>query len=341
MRKKLCMIAAAVLTLAIVLTGCAKGVDPNQAAAVMDETNIPLGEVNLMLRYQQGQMETYYSSMFGSNIYQQDMDGSGQIYGETAKEGLMQSFQELYVLEAEAANYGVALTEEENAAITAAAKEFMADNADQNVQEAISASEETMAHLLQLLTLQDKMYDALTADVDTEVSDEEAAQKKVTYLYFSKKTTDEEGNSIDMTEDEVAALKETAQEILDKAKESKDLAAEAEAAEMTASTITFDEESSYFTEEVMEAANALGEGEYSDVIDVERGLYILQLDSLLDRDATDVEKESIVADRRDTLYSEKVEELLAAHTFELNEKALAKLTFERTYTLKVETETAE
>ena len=42
------------------------------------------------------------------------------------------------------------------------------------------ANEKTVKKVLELLTLQKKMETAMTADVDTNVSDEEAAQKKMT-----------------------------------------------------------------------------------------------------------------------------------------------------------------
>lgn len=54
------------------------------------------------------------------------MTGSGTIYGETAKETLIDQFCEMYVLEAEAPNYGVELTDgRKRSAITEAAAKFL------------------------------------------------------------------------------------------------------------------------------------------------------------------------------------------------------------------------
>ncbi len=338
MKKKLCMITAALLALSVSLTGCGRQLDGTQTVAVMDETNIPLSEVNLMLRYQQAQMETYYGGMMGSNIYQQDIEGNGTIYGETAKTALMTSFEQMYILEAEAGNYEVSLTEEEKNSITEAARQFMADNTDTKVQAALTASQGTVERVLTLLTLQAKMQDALTADVDTNVSDEEAAQKKVTYLYMSKSgtETDADGNLIDLTEEELSALKEKARDILDAAKTSKDLSAAAQAQELTASTVTYDDDTSMFPDEVREEADKLSEGEYTDVIETEQAFYIVQMDSLLDRDATDAKKESIIEERKNELFTEKYEELKGKHTFEIKEDVLSQLTFEQPITLKTE-----
>lgn len=335
-RWHICIVAALALTLG--LTGCGKKLDGTQTVAVIDETNIPLAEVNLMLRYQQAQMETYYSGFMGNNIYQQDISGDGTIYGETAKTTLMDTFQEMYVLEAEATNYGVALTEEEKSAISEAARQLMADNEDTRVRAALTLSQETVEHLLTLFTLDEKMKDALTADVDTNVSDQEAAQKRVTYLFVSKQGSelDEEGKPIDLTEEELKALKEKAQGILEEAKSSKDLSGAAQAQELTANSITYGEDSSSLPEEVKAAADKLAEGEYTEVIDTEAAYYIVQMDSLLDREATDAKKDRIVQDRKNDLFAEKYEALKEAHTFTIKEDVMAQMTFEQQITLKME-----
>lgn len=338
MKKRWHIWMAAALALTLGLTGCGKKLDGTQTVAVLDETNIPLAEVNLMLRYQQAQMETYYSGFMGSNIYQQDISGDGTIYGETAKATLMDTFQELYILEAEAANYEVALSEEEKSAITAAAQQLMADNEDNRVRSALTLSQGTVEHLLTLFTLDEKMKDALTVDVDTHVSDEEAAQKRVTYLFVSKRGTelDEEGNPIDLTEEELTALKEKAQGILDEAKAGGDLSAAAQAQELTANSMTYGEDSTSLPEEVKAAADKLAEGEYTEVIDTEAAYYIVQMDSLLDQEATQAKKDRILQDRKSDLFTEKYEELKTAHTFTIKEDVLAQMTFEQQITLKME-----
>ena len=96
MRSKKSAVLIPVLALSIALGGCGQEVvlDGTETAATLDgTTSMTLGEFNLMLRYQEAQMEAYYGSMFGtSKIYAQDMTGSGTIYGETAKETLIDQF---------------------------------------------------------------------------------------------------------------------------------------------------------------------------------------------------------------------------------------------------------
>lgn len=348
MKRNLAVFASA-LMLAAAVSGCGKGVtlDGTETAATLDDTtNMTLGEFNLMLRYQEAQMETYYAAMLGtSNVYAQDLSGTGTIYGETAKETLLADFEELYVLEAEAPNYGVELTDEEKTAITEAAAQFAEDNSEE-VRNVLGADQATVERVLTLLTIQDKMYDALTADVDTEVSDEEAAQKRIAYVYMSAAgtETDEDGNVIDLTDEEKEAIKAELQAILDSAAESGDLSVAVEEAnesreeddQLTVSEITYGADSTVPVEEVRAAADELEDGEVSSIVEMETGYYGIQMISTFDEEATQEEKDSIVQERRDALYEEQCTALTENHTFTAVDSALDKLTFERPYTLTTE-----
>lgn len=332
-------LVAVVLILVLSFAGCAKsGLNGSEAIATLDEgTQVPLGEFSLLLRYQQAQMEAYYGAMVGGNMYQQDMTGDGTLYGDSVKTNLMDEFKRMYILEAEASAYGVELTEEEKTAATEAAKKFLADNTDA-AKKAVGADQQAVEHLLMLMTLNEKMYDALTVDVDTQVSDAEAAQKRIDYVYVSTMGTeqDADGNVIDLTEEEKAQKKAQLAKVLDAAKASGDLNAAAEAEGLTASTTTYGDNSTSPAEEVRKAADALKEGEFAEIVEGTNGYYVVRLASTLDREATDNRKESIVQERRDNLFEEKYQELESAHTFTPAEDVMAKLTFERIYTLKTE-----
>lgn len=340
MKKRIIKILSLVFAMAFVMTGCTGSkLNASETIAVLDETtNIRLGEFSLMLRYQQAQMETYYGSMLGGGIYQQEMPDTGELYGDTAKKSQMEEFNLLYVLEAEAPNYEVALTEEEKGAITEAAKTFLDSNTPQ-FKKAVGAEQTDVEHLLTLLTLQDRMYDALTADVDTVVSDEEAAQKRISYAFISTTgtETDEEGNMVELTEEEKAEKKAELQAVLDAAKESGDLSAAAEGKDnITVNTTTYGADSSSPAESVRAAADLLKDGEFAELIEAESGYYAVQMVSTFDREATDTRKEAIIQERRNTLYDEKCQELKDAHTFTTVDAVMAKLTFDQTFILKTE-----
>ena len=82
-----------------------------------------------------------------------------------------------------------------------------------------------------------------------------------------------------------------------------DMAAVAEEMGQESTDATFDEEDTAPNEELIAAVNAFTtEGECTEPIESEGGIYVAQLTSLLDREATDQEKSNIIADRQQEQY---------------------------------------
>ena len=234
------------------LTGCSSSND--EVVAKMGDTKLTLGEANFMLRYSQAQTQSYLGAMFGegTNVFQQDLTGSGQAYGETVKESVLNDLKDMTILEQHMSDYNVELTEDEKSAIEEAAKEFMAAN-DKDVLKEMAATEETVTRILTLYTIQSKMETAIEADVDTEVSDDEAAQKSIQYVYFTIPETESE------TEDATDADSEGAGEATTETESEEATETESETATETASETESEEISEAATEteseEVTEAAS--------------------------------------------------------------------------------------
>ena len=225
------------------LTGCSSSND--EVVAKMGDTKLTLGEANFMLRYSQAQTQSYLGAMFGegTNVFQQDLTGSGQAYGETVKESVLNDLKDMTILEQHMSDYNVELTDEDKAAIEEAAKQFIADNSKEVLKE-MSATEETVSRILTLYTIQSKMETAIEADVDTEVSDEEAAQKTIQYAYFTIPETENETE--DTTEaasaDESASETETGTEAVSETETETEAASESETVAETETEATSETE---------------------------------------------------------------------------------------------------
>ena len=318
LRKRIIALAAVAALAMTSLVGCA-GVKDSEIAATVGDSKITAGMFNFYARYQQPSFEEYYVSymnyqqqqQLGSVQYETVMDWSqeqeeGVTLEESYKKDIMTTLQNFFILEDHMKEYEVSLSEEELAAIDAAADAFDKANAD-DVKEKVSADKETVKEVLRLMTIGEKMYQAIIATVDTEVSDEEAAQKKMQYMSFSTTKTAEDGTSSEMTEDEIAAVKTKADDFLTGAKANGNLEAYATETGAQSSALTFDAENTSLPEEVIKAADALEEGAFSEVIETESGYYVVQLTSLLDREATDAEKENVVKERQSDKYTETLE----------------------------------
>lgn len=344
MKKKMAGLFALLFAMMVALTGCSGSntVDSNAEAANVGGTSVPLGEVNFWLRYQQTQMQEMYGALFGEDFMNQDLTGTGTVYGKMLCDAVLETLEEYYVVEAHAEELGVTLSDEEKAAAADAAKAFLEAN-DSKTLAAMTADEATVTHVLELAALQEKVYENLAATIDTEVDPEEAAQKRISYVLSSTAgTTDEAGNTVELTEDELSAKKTELEAILTEAEESKDLSAAAEAHGLTAVSTTYGKNDSTLNEDVLAAAETLAEGEFSQIIESENGYYVVYMESTYDEEATQSEIESILAEREQEAYSAWLDPLKEAAEITVNEDAIAALTFERIFsTPAAEEETAE
>ena len=314
------------------LTGCTS-FDNDDAVATVGKEEIPAGVANFYARMQQAQYETYYAPMMGTTgeaLWQQEME-EGKTYEESTKETLLLNLENLYLIRQHAEEYEVALTEEDTKAIEEAAKKFDEDNALEE-KEAVSGYKKYIEEYLELVTIQSRMDPKMKEGVNEEVSDEEAAQKSMKYVYFPYSTTDADGNTKDLTEDEKKELKKTAQTFADtlKVSETKDIDALAQKGGYEVKTTTFDSESTAPNADLVKALDALTtEGDVTDVIESDYGIYVGKLTSLLDREATDTEKTNIVAQRKQEQYDSLLADWRKETEITENKKVWNKIDFEK------------
>lgn len=305
-RKRLLITAAAGILGVSALTGCSRSMNNDAVVAEVDDDKIVLGVANFYARMQQAQYESYYASILqttGDEMWTQEGDG-GDSYEETTKKSILESLENLYLLKQHAKEYDVELTEEDGKSIDKVVDTFMEDNTLE-AKEAVSGSEAYIKEFLELATIQNKMSVPMKAGVNEEVSDEDAAQKSMQYVFFSYSKSDDDGNTETMSDEEKAALKNTAQEFADnlKSSETKDIEAAAAEAGLEVQSATFDAESVSPTEDLVKAADALAaEGETTDIVESDSGIYVAKLTSMLDREATDTKKTSIVEERKQDQY---------------------------------------
>ena len=104
----------------------------------------------------------------------------------------------------------------------------------------------------------------------------------------------------------------------------------ASAAGLTAQTATFDSESTSPDKDLIAAADALtNEGDVTDIIETENGIHIAKLTSLLDREATDSKKESIVSERKQEQYDSLLDQWKKDTKIKEEKKVWKKISFEK------------
>ena len=365
MKRTSAKVVCGVLTDAVALSGlsgCGDStvVDGTQTALVINDEKINLGKANFMLRYQQATMVNYYqtmSSMFGQqyslsfDALADESDEDSPTVGENLKEDALTSIEQAFLMRQHASEYDVSLTDDEVAGAQEAAAVFVEDN-DAETLTRLGVTQEDIQDVIEVYAIQSKMYDPMIADVDTEVSDEEAQQSRISYVRVSTEgtETDENGDTVELTDEEKAEKKEIAQRFLDALNASEDPATAdfsdlrtqindelneerraEEAAQsdstadtseegtedttdstedtdevyLTASETTFGADDDSLDEALKDAAETLTDGQvYGEVIEGEDAYYVVRMDSVLDREATDEEKDTIVQQRQSDAYND-------------------------------------
>lgn len=335
MKKRLFALALAGVLAAVTLTGCGS-LKGDETVATVDDTKIDADLANFFARYTQATYETYYSAYLGEDMWNSDAS-DGETYEESVKSSVLKSLEDMILLEKHMEDYDVSITDEDKAMIKETTQQFLNDNFldDKNL---VSGNEKTVNRALTLMAVQQKMRTAIQAGADTEVSDEEAAQKSMDYVFISYQTKDDSGNSKDVSDDEKAQLKSQAEAIASGLKEGGDLNALAEEQGATVQTLTFDKDTTSPDEDLIKAADALGEGESTDVIETEKGCYVAKVTSLLDRTATDSKKSQIVQERQKKLYDDTVKKWRKKADIKVHKGVWEKVSFQKV-SVKMKTET--
>lgn len=249
----------------------------------------------------------------------------GKTYGEQAVEESLKDVELMYIMKAKAADYDVELTDEDEKAIAEAAASFMEANSEETIAD-LAVTEDQVKTYLELQTYKQKIHDPIVADVDKNVSDEEAQQSSFEYVSVS---------TADLSDDEIKEKKEDAQKILDGLKADPDgdfseiaksvddsyssLSGTFDANETSEDEDTDDEDaddgsSSYsgtYPEEVIDVLRTLDDGEVaSDIIETDTAYYVVKLSKKDDEEATETKKESIISTREQTLYTDTTEKWL-------------------------------
>ncbi len=419
-----------------VFTGCSsdKGFDTKAAAITVNEDEVPAGVVKFATHHLQAQYESMYANFGYSGIINQDIYGTGSTLGETIKDQMVEEITHIVLAKQHMSDYGVSISEDQKMEISEAAAEFIADN-DKEVLEKISADQETVEQYLELLTVQSLMQDAMGSDVDTEVSDEEAAQRRITYALFTPETEGEseleseeetegwfldeseglseeeyipeetsvpgEAETASLTENDTAKTQAAAEtevetgieagieteDVLDDAEWPAEAETGFEAAEeesetetedpalaaakrvaaakaelliarllhtgedfetamkeidpdATFNSITFGEGDADYRGELLEATDGLEDGTLVDYpVETDSGYYVVRLDTQLDREATDAEKEYIVEQRRSDRIQELYTEWEEAAEISTDDEVLAQIDFDFSLVMATEAST--
>lgn len=237
------------------------------------------------------QLRKKYEGTLGDEIWGIQIV-EGEDFGQYALEEIQKMILEINIICLEAKEQNVVLDDDEKMEAKALAENYMSTLTTEEKKEA-GFSVANVARVYEQNMLASKMYDVTTADVNTNISDEEAREVTIQYLKLITSGEDKSGNQIQMSSQQREETKKTAQQLLQDAQETEDFKAFAQQnSDLAEVELTFGREDG--PEDFVTQAFELTTGELSPVVETDSGYYILYCVSDFDREAVTAKKEEII-----------------------------------------------
>lgn len=339
LREKRRIITIIILTFTMILamSGCSKEKAKSDDKKEETQVSESLTEDSLILKINKEEvyyneamiymlmLKQEYEPSFGKEIWSFDQ-GDGRAFEAVAKDEIISEITQLEIICQEAEKLGITLNEDEKSEVKdAAAEHFGEITAEDAKKYGITLGD--LESVYEENSLAKKVFDNITLDVDTEVSDEAAKQITVNQIYISTVSTDKDGNEITLDDEEKTKALKKAKALLKQAKEAEDFAIFAEK-NTQHNQVEFTFGKGDAEDAIETAVFALKTGEISDIVKTDNGYYIFKCISDFDEDATAEKKEEIIVKRQEQAFAKTYKTWSKEFEIMLNSKVWDTVTFQ-------------
>lgn len=284
----------------------------NDAVVTVDGAEVSYREAMLYLQ----STKQEYESAYGGEIWQYQLNKDGTTLGEWVKNQTLEQIIYIKIVCAQAKKLGIELDSEEKKMVTERTESYMA-KAEYSSLALYGIARKDVERVYTDNALAQKIYDSVTLNVDTDISNQEAAQKHLQSMMLKNYHEDELGNRTALTVLELIATLDRFDSLYENARTTKDFYSLAYANTENPEYLDIWVGAKDLPED-LSAAYELKTGETVQ-IRASDGYYIFYCVSEYDEDATIAKKEELIALRQEEAFKELYEEWRAGAKIEMNE----------------------
>lgn len=335
MRKKIYIWKAFMLFLLVFVTMCGcqnKGTENGEGTKIvlttgfeqdeifrLEKSSCKLSEVMIYLMNTKNQ----YEKIFGKEIW--NTSHEGVTLEANIKETVLAKLAKIKAMNLLAQHEGIVLDEDEKSRLIQASEEYY-----KSLNEAelvgLEVTQEQIYTMYEEYALADKVYKHLIADINPEISDDEARTITVQHVLIKTYSLNEDGEKVPYTEQAKREAYQQAKKVWQLAKDGEEFSGLiAEYSEDSSPSYSFGKGSLDAAFE--EAAFNLGTDEISNIVESSSGYHIIKCISTFDREETDRNKIKIVEQRRKEVFEEEYTKFVNGLTRNLNTKLWEKVGF--------------
>ncbi len=261
-------------------------------------------------------IQNQYETVYGSGIWKASLDGVS--LEDNVKDTVLAKMAQVKTMYLMALDRGIDLTDSEKELAGICAEKYIG-MLDETGIESLGVDRELMDRMYREYALADKVVDMLIADINPEISDDEARTVVLQHIYIATGVTDGAGNFVSYSSEDKAESYRLASEICKRAADGEDFEAlAAEYSDEEEITISFGRGA---MEKVIEdAAFSLETGQVSGVVTNDLGYHIFKCISTLDRTQTDINKAELVEERRQKAFADQYNAFVSGMVKNLNEE---------------------
>lgn len=258
---------------------------------------VSYGEIVLYMQSTKEEIETLY----GREVWNYVLDDEGTTYAQMLKEELLKQITYTKLVCAQAGSLGISLTEDEWMDVDEYTDRYLSAFSNEQLNY-YGITREIVRGIYSDNLLATKIYESLTLNVDTDISDEEARHPVLWYLFIAKYGIADDGSHTELTEEELQAVRERAESVAERAQQTNDFYTFAKNNTDDTDEIEIVVGRGDMFEALEKVAFGLLEGQTSGLVETEDGYFILHCKSYMEEEATEQSKIEIILARQEKAF---------------------------------------